>query len=209
MELKLLSENKLKIILTNEDMTRMDITCEEMDYDGDTNTKRVFWEILDYAKRQTGFDAAAGPVAIRVEDKKDDGCSILVTKTTASKYKNEHVKYSSSQSSSSSYSRNFSPLYTGAKKKRLIYMFDDSNVLLEACRQLTLAGYDGKSDIFACENVQGRYYLYIEDNHERSLNLISEYGVLINNPIFAFSLDEHATKILSSDAVQTFAELFS
>ena len=205
MELKLLSENKLKIILTNEDMAKMDITCEEMDYDGDTNTKRVFWEILDYAKRQTGFDAASGPVAIRVEDKKDDGCSILVTKTDSYKRKSEHVKYSDS---SASYTRNYSPLYTGTKKKRLIYMFEDSDGLLEACRQLTLAGYDGKSDIFA-DNHKGKYYLYIEDNHERCLNLISEYGLLINNPIFACSLDEHATKILSSDAVQTFTELFS
>ena len=206
MELKLLSENKLKIILTNEDMARMDITCEEMDYDGDTNTKRVFWEILDYAKRQTGFDAAAGPVAIRVEDKKDDGCSILVTKTDSHKRKNEHVKYSGS---ASSYTRSFSPLYTGTKKKRLIYMFESSDGLLEACRQLMLAEYDGKSDIFASESDRGRYYLYIEDNHERCLSLVSEYGVLINNPIFAFSFDEHAKKILSSDAVQTFVELFS
>lgn len=209
MELKLLSENKLKIVLTNEDMAKMDITCEEMDYDGDTNTKRVFWEILDYAKRQTGFDAASGPVAIRVEDKKDDGCSILVTKTGAYKRKRAHEHEGHS---GASYTRSYSPLYTSAKKKRLIYMFEDSDGLLEACRQLTLAGYDGKSDIFASEhfeNAEGRYYLYIEDNHERSLSLISEYGLLINNPIFACSLDEHAKKILSSDAVQTFAELFS
>ena len=207
MELKLLSENKLKIILTNEDMAKMDITCEEMDYDADTNTKRVFWEILDYAKRQTGFDAAAGPVAIRVEDKKDDGCSILVTKTDSYRYKDEHSKYSAK--SSSSYTRSYSHLYTGTKKKRLIYMFENSDILLEACRQLTLAGYDGKSDIFASESDKGKYYLYIEDNHERSLNLVSEYGILINNPFFACSLDEHAKKILSSDAVQAFTELFS
>jgi len=57
MELRLVNENKLKIILTNEDMALLDITYEEMDYNDDLGTRRVLWEILDQAKRQTGFDA--------------------------------------------------------------------------------------------------------------------------------------------------------
>ena len=99
-----------------------------------------------------------------------------------------------------------SKLYTGVKKKRVLYMFENSENLFEACRQLNLTGYTGKSDLFADDN--GRYYLSLEDNREQSLELASEYGVFMNNPFFGYYLDEHTKKIISSDAIKTFSEVF-
>lgn len=194
MELKLLNENKLKIVLTNEDMAEMDITYEDMDYKGSAHTRRVLWEILDKAKRQTGFDVGSDSVEFFVQGK-NDGCLIYVTKKDPYIQKEQYPTYAKS----------YKKLYTGIKKKRLIYMFESSETLLEACRQLVLVGYGGKSDIFADGE---KYYLYIEDNREQCLDIISEYGFLINNPYFGFSLDEHAKKILSADAIQTFAGIF-
>ena len=196
MELKLISENKLKITLTNEDMAALDITYEDMNYYGDTSTKRVLWEILDKAKRQTGFDAASGGVVIQVQEKKNEGVLIFVTKTESQKSE-QYPTYAKS------YRKNYIP---GTKKKRLLYMFESSDHLFEACRQLMIVGYGGKSDIFADDD---KYYLYIEDNREQCLDMISEYGFFINNPFFSFYLDEHAKKIISADAVQTFAGIFS
>ena len=191
MEFKLVNENKLKIVLTNEDMASMDITYEEMNYD-DTNTKRVLWEIFDKAKRITGFDASLDKPLIQMYDRKNDGCLIFVTKGTL---KNDQY----------SYEKRYKKFYTGIKKRRLLYMFDNSETLSEACKQLTLIGYNGKSDIYANND---KYFLYIEDNREQALDLISEYGFLMNNPFFSFYLDEHTKKILSSDAVQQFSLIF-
>jgi len=198
MELRLLNENKLKIILTNEDMASLDITYEEMDYQDDLGTRRVLWEILDQAKRQTGFDAGKEKLYVQVHPDKSGGCFMYVTKTDEQlgQYKGEPYTYEKKYKSK---------LYTGVKKKRVLYMFDNSETLLEACNQLNLTGYNGKSDIFADDS---RYYLYIEDNREVSLDLISEYGVLINNPFFGFYLDEHTKKIMSNDAVKKFSEIF-
>jgi len=195
-ELKLISENKLKITLTNEDMAALDITFEDMNYDYNTSTKRAMWEILDEAKRKTGFDAASDRIVIQVQERKNDGCLIFVTKTGAQKAEPQYP----------SYAKSYKKLYTGIKKKRLLYMFECSDNLLDACRQLMLIGYSGKSDIFADEE---KYYLYIEDNREHCLDMISEYGFLINNPFFSFYLDEHAKKIIAADAVQTFAGIFN
>ena len=198
MELRLLNENKLKIILTNEDMASLDITYEEMNYDDDLGTRRVLWEILDQAKRQTGFDAGKEKIYVNVHPDKSGGCFMYVTKTDEplAQYKGDPYTYEKKYKSK---------LYTGIKKKRVLYMFENSETLLEACRQLSMNGYNGKSDIFADA---GRYYLYIEDNREVSVDLISEYGVLINNPFFGFYLDEHTKKILSNEAVKKFAEIF-
>ena len=195
MDLKLISENKLKITLTNEDMAELNITYEEMNYYTDTSTKRVVWGILDIAKRRTGFDAASDKISIEVHEKKNDGCLIFVTKN--SDQKTEQYP---------SYAKSYKRLYTGIKKKRLLYMFESSDDLHEACRQLILLGYGGRSDIFADDE---KFYLYIEDNREQCLDIVSEYGFLINNPFFGFYLDEYAKKIVVADAVQTFAEIFN
>jgi negative regulator of genetic competence, sporulation and motility len=198
-ELKLVSENKLKITLTNEDMAALDITFEDMNYEDNTYTRRVLWEILDKAKRQTGFDAASDKILVQVQEKKNDGCLIFVTKVSALKTEQQYPAYAKS----------YKKVYTGIKKKRLLYVFESSETLHEACRQLMLVGYGGKSDIFVSTEDIIRYYLYIEDNREQCLDMISEYGFLINNPLFSFYLDEHAKKILAADAVQAFAEIFS
>lgn len=195
MELRLVNENKLKIILTNEDMALFDITYEEMAYN-DESIRNLCREILDQAKHKTGFDAGSEELEIFVRPEKGGGCFVYVTKIGSQTRQGDPYTYEKKYKSK---------LYTSVKKKRVLYMFDNSEILLQACNQLNLAGYTGRSDIFADDS---RYYLYIEDNREPAVDLISEYGVLINNPFFGFYLDEHAKKIISADAVKTFSEIF-
>ena len=200
----MVNENKLKIILTNEDMDLLDLTYEEMaaNYYEDAGTKRILWEIIENAKNQTGFDSGLEKPSVVVYPEKGGGCFVHVTKEikdSQNKINEAYTPYT--------YEKKYkSKLYTSVKKKRILYMFENSETLFEVCRQLTLTGYTGKSDIFADKN---NYYLCIEDNREKSLELIGEYGILINNPMFGFYLDEHTKKIISSDAVKKFAEVFS
>ena len=196
MELRLVNENKLKIILTNEDMALLDLTYEEMDYNDNIDTQRILWEILDKAKQQTGFDARSAKIYVQLHPDKSGGCFMYVTKGETQTQKGDPYTYEKKYKSK---------LYTGVKKKRVLYMFDNSEILLKVCNQLNLLGYAGKSDIYADKN---KYYLYIEDNREPGIDLISEYGVLINNPFFGFYLDEHTKKILSPEAVKAFSEVF-
>ena len=156
----------------------------------------VFYRLVGGAGNQFQWKVNAFDLPGRqAQDKKNDGCLIFVTKMPDAQ-KSEYPTYAKS----------YKKLYTGIKKKRLLYMFESSDNLYEACRQLMLAGYAGKSDIFADEE---KYYLYIEDNREQCLDMISEYGFLMNNPFFSFYLDEHAKKIITASAVQTFAGIFN
>jgi len=199
MELRLLNQNKLKITLTSEDMAILDITYEEIDeYPDDIGTRRVLGEILAQAKTRTGFDAGKDKLYVHIQPDKSGGCSMILTKEEEfhTYYKKESLVYEK---------RYGTKIYTGIKKKRVLYMFDTSEILLEVCNQLNRLGYGGKSDIFADEN---KYYLYLEENRGLSLDFISEYGVMINNQFFLFYLDEHTKKILSPDAVKIFSEVF-
>ena len=214
MKLRLVNENKLKIMLTDEDMAQLDITYEEMDYPEDMSTRRFLWEILDEAKRQTGFDAGKERIYVQLYREKTGGCFMYVTKEKEALKDFKDAKNSgnlkesqlSRRSDPHTYEKKYrGKLYTGVKKKRILYMFDNTENLLGACARLNAAGYCGKSDIFADSK---KYYLYIEDNREPALELLSEYGVLLNNPYFGFSLDEHTEKIMSGDAVKRFSEVF-
>lgn len=50
-------------------MIKYDLTCDKIDYDN-TETRKAVWSILDYAKHETGFDAAAGRIYIQVYPEK-------------------------------------------------------------------------------------------------------------------------------------------
>ena len=60
-------------------MEQYQISCEDIDYDN-TSTRRVFWELFDHAKRQTGFDAASAKIYIQVYPDKSGGCLMYITK---------------------------------------------------------------------------------------------------------------------------------
>ena len=79
MELILISSSKLKIMLSDADMEKYDLTAETVDYDN-TATRRAFWSILDDAKNETGFDAASDRLFIQMYPSKDGGCEMFVTK---------------------------------------------------------------------------------------------------------------------------------
>ena len=70
LELSLMGQDKLKVILTPFDMIKYDLTCDKIDYDN-TETRKAVWSILDYAKHETGFDAATGRIYIQVYPEKN------------------------------------------------------------------------------------------------------------------------------------------
>ena len=224
MDLILINENKLKIILTNEDMTALDIKCEDIDYSS-TGTRRVFWELLDKAKQQTGFDPVGDRIFVQVHPDKTGGCFMYVTKintpeqrppetpaalatdsrpTKAIPSQALQVKETSTRISSS-YEKKFkSKLYTAPKHKRHIYVVKSSDTLISLCRQLDNLGYDGKSDVYYDPQ---RYYLYIEDTGHPPLDIAGEYGERINNPFFGYYLAEHCSRLISDTAVNDFCRL--
>ncbi|MBE6631128.1 MAG: adaptor protein MecA [Ruminococcaceae bacterium] len=79
MELRLLNSNKLKVMLSEKDLSDYSLSCETIDY-ANTETRKAFWSIFDEAKHQTGFDAAKEKVYIQVYPKTDGGCEMYVTK---------------------------------------------------------------------------------------------------------------------------------
>ena len=79
MEIIRIGNDKLKLILTDGDLKKYSLKTERLDYDN-TETRRVLWQILDEAKKETGFDAAAERTLVQAYPGRRGGCEIYVTR---------------------------------------------------------------------------------------------------------------------------------
>lgn len=182
MELILISDSKLKIMLSKTDMTKYALRIEEIDYDN-TETRRAFWSILDEAKHKTGFDAAREKIFVQVFPSRCGGCEIFVTKLE---------KGICPEDLSVTVSK---------RKQNEIYRFSDMNNLLTLCSVLTKRGFDGESAVY-CDGKN--YYLTLTGEHK----IIAEYADLRENKNYIYHILEHCDRICSKGAVQTLASLY-
>ncbi len=195
MELLLISENKIKISLTKADLDGYSITSDDIDYDN-TETRRVFWTLLDEAKRKTGFDAAKSRIFIQIYPGRDGGCELYVSKISRAE-KDEEI--------SPNVLRELSKIKEASKvTKTSVYRFDEINALIAACRRLTALGYSGSSSAYS--EGKKRFFLVIDTDGDR-LSFVEEYGERQSDGEIMLYINEHCGVICKGDAVTRLGEL--
>ena len=78
MDFLVVSDSKLKIMMSRDDMKKYGIDGDNIDYDN-PKIRRSFWRILDAARNECGFEASGDKVLIQFYPSKD-GSEIFVTK---------------------------------------------------------------------------------------------------------------------------------
>ena len=160
MEIVRISEEKLKLTLCKEDLEKYKLKPDELDYDK-TETRRVIWQILDEAKKKTGFDAAADRALIEAYPGRRGGCEIYVTMLGDRKRKH------------------------GVRGRFGIYRFTDAESLFSLSAVLLAGGREYESDLYRLHGEDG-YFLCIKEPLEESirkestlspLSFVEEYGV--------------------------------
>ncbi len=79
MELILISNSKLKIMLSAEDMKKYNIEC-----DGESALRRGFKPVLEVAHADCGFDIESGRLLVQVFPSRGGGCEMFVTRVALS-----------------------------------------------------------------------------------------------------------------------------
>ena len=148
MELHLIQNDKLKVLLTPFDMMKYELTCESLDYDN-TETRKAIWSILDFAKHETGFDAALGKIRIEVYPEKSGGCAIYITKLAKNDLPSSEDMNETSEKQSSAEGKN-----------AVVYQFDCLDDLLAVCRAR------GASELF----------LEVRASNEAAMSLYRAFG---------------------------------
>ena len=177
----MISDSKLKIMLSQKDMTKYALRIEDIDYDN-TETRRAFWSILDEAKHKTGFDAARERIFVQVFPSRCGGCEIFVTKLE---------KGVSPEDLSVSVAK---------RKNDTAYRFSDINDLLSVCSILSQKGYEGESAVYCDDKC---YYLSITGEQL----FIDEYADMRENKKYIYHILEHCERICTKGAVEKLATL--
>ncbi len=206
MEIIMISDSKLKIMLTKEDLDDFDIEAEELDY-GNTETKRMFWDILSRAKHTVGFDTDGHRVLVQLFPCRAGGCEMFITKIGSVCYPSQRkdaldeegdnrpiLHYKPSHRSSSNTGR------TGA------FGFDCLPHLLTVCHRLMGIGYGGNSSAYIGDDK--RYYLFLDGLDPTGYlpideySFIAEYGSVENTDAITGFLHEHGKAICDNRAVE-------
>lgn len=195
MEILLISDAKLKVMMTREDMQTYALEGDEIDYDT-TETRKAFWSILDEAKRRTGFDAAKDKVLIQLYPSKDGGCELFVTKLGLVPPVAEKTIARSGRVAMLS-------------KRRAIWGFSLLSDLTEACAHLSCKEKAEDSDVYYADD--GRYYLVLQERLGKNDQLseyscLSEYGECMPYTGLDY-IKEHGICIKQGGAVALFAQL--
>ncbi|MBQ8208180.1 MAG: adaptor protein MecA [Clostridia bacterium] len=224
MELIVISDSKLKIMLTSEDLREYSLDCSTFDYEN-TETRRAFWSILDEAKHRTGFDAASEKVFVQVYPSKKGGCEMYVTKLGMFSDRTrirgnlsdgeEDIRISErsgggSMKKCTQITEQFREDRFASKRKRAhAFRFEKMETLLCACRRLEASGYPGDSSAYLGD---GGCYLLLNDERDdyfadAAESFVAEYAEELDAAAFGIYIGEHGKCICEHDAVETLGAL--
>lgn len=165
MNIILISDDRLKVTLTDSDLVGYGIRIEDIDYDN-TETRRVFWSILDKAKIETGFDAAVSRIFIQIYPDSHGGCDMYVSKIGDRR---------SARKSDSPVKCKIGNIQE-EKKAEYIYRFSCADHLISACRALKYMGFLGSSSAYVEDDSANSNYYLILKAEAKWLLFLSEYG---------------------------------
>ncbi len=190
MEILKISDSKMKVMLTAEDMKKYNITSGELDYN-DSKTRKKFWEILEDVKVKSGFDAEGDKVLIQFYPSRDGGCEMFVTKLGVLPPSSERSIYKSKR-------------ITMLSNLSRMYKFSGLHELVMGARLIKDIDCALRSDIFVSE--AGEYYLEIKERGGFGGGAISpferilEYSERVDRVYYPY-ITEHCKKLTDGDAI--------
>ena len=203
MEMILISQNKLKIMISKADLEGFDINVDMLDYNN-TETKRMLWDILATAKRSVGFNPDGHRVFVQLFPSKSGDCELFVTKIGFSESSIYDVYEGGSEANDEEATPEDDRIISS------IFKMYSLGALTEACRRLTERNISLDGRVYILND---SYYFIIlcSDNGFSypldDLSLISEYGTLETSEDLLFKIYEFGKLICDKDAIKIFSEL--
>lgn len=200
MDMILINEDKLKIMMSREDLSAYGLRSDELDYSKE-DTRRMLGELLSEAELCLDFTHSGHRLLVQVYTSRDGGCEIFVSRLTAFFQGDGEgaLHYRAAYKASEEYCR------------KGIFGFDGLERLIAVCRRLSEIGYEGGSSAYRGDNK--RFYLILDHlaSAEYSpideFTFIYEYGESENTAATVEYLSEHGKEICHTSAVETLSIL--
>lgn len=201
MEIIRVDNEKIKIILSSDDMIKLGITADELDYSNIT-TRNVIKELLEKAGKETGINVRADRLYISIFPASDGGCEMFIkchNRTSSEETEFYGLKH---------YGKTHSFSLT-------VLNFDELHLL---CQRLANDGIKLNSSLFV--NSGGNYILILKPNEKIPSYIqnrdkytefpayLEEYGkcLTFNDNILPY-VYEHCTEICAGNAIDIIGKI--
>ena len=202
MEFILIDDEKLKVILSKEELEQFNITAEELDY-SNAETKRMFWDIISQAKKSVGFSCERDRVLVRLYTSRDGSCELFISKLGKTDIKERKVKVDLKYVSET--------LDSDTSGRKGAYRFERLEHMIAVCRRLSEIGYAQRSDAFFDKD--RNYYLFLDGLGDDEyftvdqFSFINEFGRSENSELSYEILCEYGGRICENNAVEVLSAL--
>lgn len=198
MEYIMISEDKLKVILSEQELSAWNISAEELDYQS-PSSRSVFERLLSYAKEEFGFDTSDRRLLIQLFGAKDGSCELFFTRlgSISDEENKEKNNVRRKKKSDAPHTK--------------IFSFDDLGALLALCRRLYLAGYSGRSSVWL--DIEKRWFLTLNSDDDgdskenRLFDILGEYGNEENRRSASLYLGEYGDELYKNNAVSLLGKI--
>ncbi len=191
MELIVISDSRLKVILTQADMENYHLDFVGDAYDN-SRTRRAIMRLFEDVKRRSGFDIADDRILVQIWPSAEGGCELYVSKLEGKTAATRRARAVSAKSDGMT-----------------LYTFDTLDDLLSVCRILVARQYNRSSGLYHAES--GQWYLLLDtgdlSDEVNDMSFIEEYAGKLGSSLMQSIMLEHARELARGDAIQRLSVL--
>jgi adapter protein MecA 1/2 len=208
MKIEKINENKIKITLSLNDLEERNIDLESLNINSPA-TQELFWDMMEQAEIELGFNASDSQLCIEAVPDSQDGFIITITKLDEDGDFESIHKYIKNRFRKSD-------LSVKKKSRKVcstisVYSFKDFDDICALSKTVNSI-YSGESTLYRLKNV---YYLILTKNALNTTDvkkfdaLLDEYGSKVSDVNFYEGyLNEHGTKLIEFNAFETIRSYF-
>lgn len=204
MELIVINENKLKIIMSAQEMK--DFCIDENEFHlSMMDTKQILSRILKASSTKTGFEEISKDDKLLLQLYSDTygGCELFVTRITLECEEDIFMPQGDE--------RFLLPKSTKKpaehKKTQFTYSFEKLDFVISVCKELKRRNFSGESSLQKLDS--GKYLLFIASDGMQNtiLSFLAEFGELENTETCHLHTLERGMTLISSSAVEKLSAL--
>lgn len=205
MKIERLSQDKIRIFLTYDDLLERGIQKDDM-WREIPKVHELFSEMMDQAYTELGFDASGGPLAVEVFALPAQGMVVIVTRGKVTAGGDDRIESDEDETEEDIYEMEV----TMEQSDVVMYAFRDFEDVISVCQRLKSAALTEDGRLYS---YNGKYILALEPaNIESSRNnaviaVLAEFGEATS--VTYAMLEEYGKVIVASGAVREICTHFS
>ncbi|MDR2183995.1 MAG: adaptor protein MecA [Clostridiales bacterium] len=223
MKIERISNNEIKFILTETDLSQRNMRLNELSY-GSEKTQELFREIMERAAVECDFHTThETPLIIEAIPVSRDSIMIIITKVASQEdledrfgyppvlgnYKNVSRAKQKKKTADENHMPEIGTKRPHAGAKQIIFEFSSLDDVTRACARIS-GTYIGNNALY---KYSGKYYLVIENGQRAKIttgqeNILREYGSRFSHlEISKMFLLEHGETVVKQDAIDVISAI--